>query len=103
RGVKFKIKVNRLFTLVLVYNVSGAGNMNAMKTKGSNTQWITMTCNWGQKWQTGTVLTGQSLSFQVTLSDGRIVEFDNVAPACWQFGGTHMTGERTSSSTIFIP
>ncbi|XP_048130512.1 expansin-A22-like [Rhodamnia argentea] len=88
-GVKFEIAGNPHFTLVLIFNVGGAGDVNAVKIKGSNTQWIAMTRNQGQKWQTGTVLTGQSLSFQVTVSDGKTLELDNVAPAGWQFGQTY--------------
>jgi hypothetical protein len=45
-----------------------------------------MTRSLGQKWQTGLVLIGQSLSFQVTTSDEKLLQFDNVAPANWQFG-----------------
>ncbi|KAK3431557.1 hypothetical protein EUGRSUZ_E03359 [Eucalyptus grandis] len=92
-GVKFEIKGNPNWTLVLIYNVGGAGDVNAVSIKGSNTQWIAMTRNWGQNWQTGTVLTGQSLSFQVTVSDGTKIEFDNAVPAGWQFGQTYDGGK----------
>ncbi|KAL3740180.1 hypothetical protein ACJRO7_021456 [Eucalyptus globulus] len=92
-GVKFEIKGNPNWTLVLIYNVGGAGDVNAVSIKGSNTQWIAMTRNWGQNWQTGTVLTGQSLSFQVTVSDGTRIEFDNAVPAGWQFGQTYDAGK----------
>ncbi|KAE8021791.1 hypothetical protein FH972_007653 [Carpinus fangiana] len=85
-GVKFEIKGNPYWSLVLVYNVGGAGNVVNVKIKGSRTGWIQMTRNWGQKWQIGSVLRGQSLSFQVTTGDGKTLQFENVAPANWQFG-----------------
>ncbi|OWM74804.1 expansin-A23-like [Punica granatum] len=92
-GVKFQIKGNPNFDLVLVYNVGGAGDVINIKIKGSSTGWIQMSRNWGQNWQAGTVLKGQSLSFQVTVSDGTMIEFDNVAPPNWQFGQTYDGGK----------
>jgi hypothetical protein len=86
-GVKFEIKGNRFWLLVLLYNVGGAGDVANVKIKGSGAnQWIQMTRSWGQNWQTGAVLGGQRLSFQVTTSDGKTLQFDDVAPANWQFG-----------------
>ena len=35
-------------------------------------------CNCGQNWQAGTELIGQSLSFQATSSDGKMLQFDDV-------------------------
>ncbi|XP_042515247.1 expansin-A15-like [Macadamia integrifolia] len=87
-GVKFEMKGNPYWVLVLVYNVGGAGDITDVKVKGSNTGWIQMTRDWGQNWKTDTKLIGQSLSFQVTASDGKMVQSDNVAPASWQFGQT---------------
>lgn len=87
-GVKFEVKGNPNWTLVLVYNVGGAGDVTAVQVKGSSTGWLPMSRNWGQNWQTGTVLLGQGLSFQVTTSDGKTLQFDNVAPRNWQFGQT---------------
>ncbi|EOY03633.1 hypothetical protein QUC31_017631 [Theobroma cacao] len=84
-GVQFQVKGNPYWTLVLLYNVGGAGDVKNVKVKGSSTGWIQMSRNWGVNWQTGTKLTGQSLSFQVTTSDGKMLEFDNVAPANWLF------------------
>jgi hypothetical protein len=36
--------------------------------------------------QLGVERGGQSFSFQVTTSDGKMLQFDNVAPPNWQFG-----------------
>ncbi|KAG1366781.1 putative Expansin-A25 [Cocos nucifera] len=85
-GIRFEIKGNPNWILVLVYNVGGVGDVNAMQVKGSSTGWITMTRNWGQNWQTGQNLVGQRLSFRVATSDGKMVQSDNVAPSNWQFG-----------------
>ncbi|TYJ00511.1 hypothetical protein E1A91_A13G090600v1 [Gossypium mustelinum] len=88
-GVKFKINGNQYWILILVYNVAGAGDVVDVKIKGSSTSWIQMSRNWGQNWQTSANLIGQSLSFQVTTSDGKMVQSDDVAPADWKFGGVY--------------
>lgn len=89
-GINFELKGNPWWLLVLVYNVGGVGQVIDVKIKGSNTDWVQMTRNWGQNWQTGEQLEGQSLSFQVTTSDGRMVQSDDVAPANWQFNSTYV-------------
>ena len=70
----------------MVYNVGGAGDVFNVKIKGTNTNWIQMTRNWGQNWQTDAQLVGLTLSFQVTISDGKMLQFDNVVPSNWQYG-----------------
>ncbi|KAK7340614.1 hypothetical protein VNO77_21322 [Canavalia gladiata] len=88
-GVKFEMKGNPYSLLVLLYNVGNAGDASKVSIKGSNTGWIPMSRNWGQHWVTATNLIGQALSFQVTTSDGKMLEFDGVAPPNWQFGQTY--------------
>nr|AAF17571.1 alpha-expansin [Regnellidium diphyllum] len=87
-GVRFTINGNPNFNLVLLTNVGGAGDVVAVSIKGSRTGWIPMTRNWGQNWQCGTVLTGQALSFAVTLDNGSVLTTYNVANADWRFGQT---------------
>ncbi|KAG6741807.1 hypothetical protein POTOM_055086 [Populus tomentosa] len=85
-GVKFDIHGNPYWMLVLVRNVAGAGEVINVRIKGSQTRWIQMSRNWGQNWQTGTDLVGQSLSFLVTTSDYKRLYFNDVAGADWSFG-----------------
>ena len=87
-GVRFQLNGNPYWLIVLPFNVGGAGDVVGVNIKGSSTGWLKMSKNWGQNWETGTVFVGQSLSFQVTTSDSRTLQFDNVVPSSWQFGQT---------------
>ncbi|KAL6210063.1 hypothetical protein ACLB2K_021001 [Fragaria x ananassa] len=88
-GVKFELNGNPYWITALVYNVGGVSEVTAVIIKGSNSGWLQMSRNWGQVWQTGGSLVGQSLSFQVTTSDDKTIECDNVAPGNWQFRQTY--------------
>ncbi|KAK8631655.1 hypothetical protein V6N13_028437 [Hibiscus sabdariffa] len=85
-GVQFQINGNPYNIMALLYNAGGAGDVSSVKIKGSNIDWLPMSRNWGMNWEIGTKLTGQSLLFQVTVSDGKMVEFDDVVSIDWQFG-----------------
>ncbi|XP_042499964.1 expansin-A9-like [Macadamia integrifolia] len=89
-GIRFTIGGSPYFTLVLVWNVGGAGDIKSVKVKGDkNVPWTEMSRNWGMNWQTGTVLVGESLTFRVVASDGRTSTAWHVAPRNWQFGQTY--------------
>ncbi|KAL6136615.1 hypothetical protein ACLB2K_061910 [Fragaria x ananassa] len=88
-GIRFEIKGNPYWITATMLNVGGAGDVTAVRIKGSKSDWVQMSRNWGQLWQTEANLVGQSLSFQVTSSDGKTVQLDNVATGNWQFGQTY--------------
>ncbi|KAJ7545736.1 hypothetical protein O6H91_08G007600 [Diphasiastrum complanatum] len=87
-GIQFTLNGSPWSNLVLVSNVAGEGEVSAMSVKGSQTGWISMKRKWGQNWECDTALVGQSLSFQVTTSDGKQATSYNVVPSNWQFGQT---------------
>ncbi|KAK9726796.1 hypothetical protein RND81_05G237600 [Saponaria officinalis] len=91
-GLKFLIQGSRYWTLVLVFNVAGAGDVANMKIKGTNSNWMQMSRNWGQNWLSPVDVTGQNLSFEVTTSDGKTVQAIHVVAHNWQFGQTFESG-----------
>lgn len=87
-GVRFTVGGAGIFLSVLIRNVAGAGDITAVKIKGSRTGWLPMGRNWGQNWHINADMKNQPLSFEVTSSDGLTITSYNVAPKSWSFGQT---------------
>lgn len=75
--------------VVLISNVAGDGSIKSVSIKGSNTSWIAMSRNYGANWHSNVYLKDQSISFNVTLTDGQSMAFKDVVPADWSFGQTY--------------
>ncbi|CAO2200323.1 unnamed protein product [Urochloa humidicola] len=89
-GIRYTITGNRYFNMVTVTNVGGAGDVAAVSVKGSKrVKWTELKRNWGQVWQTGEDLTGESLTFRLMTSDHRKATSWHVLPENWQFGITY--------------
>ncbi|XP_019059583.1 PREDICTED: expansin-A18-like [Tarenaya hassleriana] len=89
-GIRFQFQGNAYWLLVYVMNVGGSGDVGSMAVKGSRTNWIAMSHNWGASYQAFSTLYGQSLSFRITsFTDRRTIYAWNVAPPSWQTGMTY--------------
>ncbi|KAL0443523.1 UNVERIFIED_CONTAM: Expansin-A12 [Sesamum latifolium] len=89
RGVRFTLKGQPNFNMIMISNVGGSGDIKGAWIRGSRTRnWNPMQRNWGANWQTHFDVRGQTLSFRVTLVDGKTLEFLNVVPSSWNFGQT---------------
>lgn len=87
-GIRYTISGASVFVSVLISNVAGAGDIVAVKIKGSRTGWLPMGRNWGQNWHINADLRNQPLSFEITSSDGITITSYSVAPKSWSFGQT---------------
>lgn len=93
--IRITVNGHSFFNLVLITNVGGVGNVQAVSVKGSTTGWQPMTRNWGENWQNNNKLDGQSLSFQLTMGDGSVITRYDVCPAGWRFGQTYEAEQAT--------
>ncbi|CAL9072405.1 unnamed protein product [Musa textilis] len=96
-GIRFQLQGNAYWLLVFVTNVGGGGDIAGMWVKGENTDWISMSHNWGASYQAFSCLGGQNLSFKVLsyTSQETLVAY-TAAPANWVAG---LTYEATANFT----
>ncbi|KAK2994922.1 hypothetical protein RJ640_004476 [Escallonia rubra] len=88
-GVRFTLKGQSNFNMVMFSNVGGSGDIKNAWIRGSKTRtWLPMHRNWGANWQSNADLRNQILSFRLNLVDGKTVNFFNVVPSSWKFGQT---------------
>ncbi|KAF4367155.1 expansin-A12 [Cannabis sativa] len=88
-GVRFTMRGQGNFNMVMMSNVGGSGDVKAAWIKGSRMRtWMPMHRNWGANWQSSIDVRGRTLSFKLTLVDGKTLEFPNVVPSSWRFGQT---------------
>ncbi|KAF2286012.1 hypothetical protein GH714_009660 [Hevea brasiliensis] len=84
-GVHFTLRGQSNFNLIMISNVGGSGDVEAAWVRGSGTRsWVPMHRNWGANWQSNVDLRSQTLSFKLTLVDGKTLEFFNVVPSTWR-------------------
>ncbi|XP_072994810.1 putative expansin-A30 [Typha latifolia] len=89
-GIRFQFQGNAYWLLVYVLNMGGSGDIKNMWVKGTNTDWISMSHNWGASYQAFANLGGQALSFKInTYSSDETTVFDDVADAYWSVGMTY--------------
>ncbi|MCD7450468.1 Expansin-A7 [Datura stramonium] len=89
-GIKFSFQGNGYWLLVYVMNVGGGGDIASMWVKGTKTNWLSMSHNWGASYQAFATLSGQALSFKLTsYTSHETIIATNVAPSNWQVGMTY--------------
>ncbi|XP_024995979.1 expansin-A7-like [Cynara cardunculus var. scolymus] len=89
-GIRFAFQGNGYWLLVYVMNVAGAGDIKQMWVKGTKTDWISMSHNWGASYQAFATLQGQALSFRLTsYTTKQTITAYNVAPTNWNLGLTY--------------
>ncbi|RRT33200.1 hypothetical protein B296_00058453 [Ensete ventricosum] len=89
-GIRFLLQGNEYWLLAFVTNVGGEGDVGSMWVKGSNTDWMRMSHNWGASFQAFSRLVGQSLSFKITsYTTRKTIIATDVAPSTWYLGMTY--------------
>lgn len=91
-GLRFSFQGNGYWLLVYVMNVGGGGDIANMWVKGTKTEWISMSHNWGASYQAFASLSGQALSFKITsYTTKQTIIAWNVSPSNWAPGLTYST------------
>ncbi|KAK9131766.1 hypothetical protein Scep_011294 [Stephania cephalantha] len=91
-GVRFTLKGQSNFNMVMISNVGGSGSVRAVWVKAgagrAGGSWVPMHRNWGANWQSRSDIRSKTISFRLTLEDGKTLLFPNVVPSTWSFGQT---------------
>ncbi|EFJ29025.1 hypothetical protein SELMODRAFT_410512 [Selaginella moellendorffii] len=91
-GIRFTMRGNKWFILVMISNVGGAGDVRSVVVKGSRSPWTPATRAWGQNWHiSNRSMLEQGLSFVVSTSDGESRIALDAVPQNWKFGQTFTT------------
>ncbi|RZC88353.1 hypothetical protein C5167_016156 [Papaver somniferum] len=103
-GMRFTVNGRNYFELVVISNVAGAGDISKVWIKGTKNKytWIPMTRNRGANWQSLTYLTGQTLSFKIQTSNGRVRIAYDVAPSNWRFGQTFTSNVQMKIPVVLV-
>ncbi|KAM0938796.1 putative rlpA-like protein, double-psi beta-barrel [Dioscorea sansibarensis] len=99
-GVRFTLKGQGNFNLVMFTNIGGSGAVKTAWIKASSSSsssWTSMQRNWGANWQTNADFRNQALSFKLLLTDGKTLEFPYVVPPTWIFGQTFISRRQFSN------
>ncbi|KAL8480986.1 hypothetical protein ACS0TY_027502 [Phlomoides rotata] len=98
-GVRFLLKGQPNFNIIMISNVGGGGDIKTAWIRGSRSRtWSAMHRNWGANWQSNYDLRSQTLSFRITLVNGRTLTFLNVVPSSWKYGQTFASRNQFSSN-----
>jgi hypothetical protein len=87
-GIRFLVTGDPYSQMVLTFNVAGAGDIQSVSVAGDSNPWLPAERNWGENWQFGGDLLGQSLSFRVTTSDDATCVSHIVGSTTWNYGMT---------------
>ncbi|XP_051125969.1 expansin-A12-like [Andrographis paniculata] len=97
-GVRFTLKGQANFNMVMISNVGGSGEVRSAWVRSGSGAWAPMSRNWGANWQItgGVEVHSKTLSFRVSLAGGSTLDFLHVVPSSWNFGQTFASSNQFS-------